>query len=76
MKKALNMYLNIADDVYRNQVEDMELSDKQKNDIIELSAKISKGRLEEIIKLVANQVIHGGNFKVSYAKLKREAEIE
>jgi hypothetical protein len=25
---------------------------------------------------VANQVIHGGNFKVSYAKLKREAEIE
>ena len=76
IKKAFNMYLNIADDVYRNQVEDMELSDKQKNDIIELSAKISKGRLEEIIKLVANQVIHGGNFKVSYAKLKREAEIE
>ena len=76
MKKALNMYLNIADDVYKNQVEDIELSEKQKNDIIELSAKISKGRLEEIIKLVANQVIHGGNFKVSYAKLKREAEIE
>jgi len=74
MKKAFNMYLNIADDVYRNQVEDMELSNKEKNDIIELSAKISKGRLEEITKLVDNQVIHGGNFKVSYAKLKRESE--
>ena len=34
IKKAFNMYLNIADDVYRNQVDDMELSDDQKNDIL------------------------------------------
>ena len=31
IKKAFNMYMNICDDVYRNQVEDPELTDKQKN---------------------------------------------
>ena len=38
IKKAFNMYMNICDDVYRNQVEDFELSDEQKDEIVEAAA--------------------------------------
>ena len=74
MKKAFNMFLNIADDVYRNQIEDLELSNDEKNDILELAAKCSKGRLDEITKLINNGTLHTENYKSSYAKLKRESE--
>ena len=37
IKKAFNMYMNICDDVYRNQVEDPELTDEQMANISELS---------------------------------------
>ena len=74
VKKALNMYMNIADDVYRNQVEDLMLTDKQKNDIIEVAAKIDEDKLSDITQLVNDQIIHNGNYKASLAKLKREAE--
>jgi hypothetical protein len=33
IKKALNMYLNIADDVYRNRIEDLTLSEEEINSI-------------------------------------------
>ena len=42
IKKAFNFYLNIADDVYRNQVEDMELFDDQKSTLIESAGKVSE----------------------------------
>ena len=74
MKKAFNMFSNIADDVYRNQIEDLELSNDEKNDILELAAKCSKGRLDEITKLINNGTQHTENYKSSYAKLKRESE--
>ena len=32
------MYMNICDDVYRNQVEDFELSDGQKDEIVEVNS--------------------------------------
>jgi hypothetical protein len=75
MKKAFNMYLNIADDVYRNQIEDLELSDSEKNDILEVAAKCSEGRLKEITKLINDGTLHAENYKSSYAKLKRESEL-
>ena len=74
LKKALNMYLNIADDVYRNQVDDLELSDDKKDEILELAAKCSTGRLEEVKKLIDNQTLNSANYKASYAKLQREVE--
>ena len=74
MKKALNMYLNIADDVYRNQIEDLELSDSEKDDILEVAAKCSPGRLAEITKLINDGTLHAENYKSSYAKLKRESQ--
>ena len=76
IKKAFNMYLNIADDVYRNQVDDMELSDDQKNDILILAAEINEERLSQIHELIKDQTIHTANYKASYAKLKREVKDE
>ena len=74
IKKAFNQYMNIADDVYRNQIEDLELSESEKNDILEIAAKCSAGRLAEITKLINNGTLHTENYKSSYAKLKRESE--
>ena len=74
IKKAFNMYLNIADDVYRNQVDDMELSDEQKNDILLLAGEISEERLSQIHELIKDQTIHTANYKASYAKLQREVD--
>ena len=74
--KAFNMYLNIADDVYRNQVDDMELSDEQKNDILLVASEINEERMSQIHELIKDQTIHTANYKASYAKLKREVENE
>ena len=71
IKKAFNMYMNICDDVYRNQVEDPELTDKQKNNILE-SAKLS-GRDTEVMNKVESGVINAFNYKASMAKLERLA---
>ena len=72
IKKAFNMYMNICDDVYRNQVEDPELTDKQKNNILE-SAKLS-GRDTEVMDKVESGVINAFNYKASMAKLERLAQ--
>ena len=74
IKKAFNMYMNICDDVYRNQVEDFEVSDEQKDEIVEAAALVSESRLHEITELLKDQVIHNGNYKSSLAKLNREAK--
>ena len=74
IKKAFNMYMNICDDVYRNQVEDFELSDGQKDEIVEAAALVNDSRLQEITELIKDQVIHNGNYKSSLAKLQREAK--
>ena len=72
IKKAFNMYMNICDDVYRNQVEDPELTDKQKNNILE-SAKLS-GRDTVVMDKVESGVINAFNYKASMAKLERLAQ--
>ena len=75
IKKAFNFYLNIADDVYRNQVEDMELSDDQKSTLIESAGRVSEDRLSEVKELIQDQVIHRANYKASMAKLQREESV-
>ena len=74
IKKAFNMYMNICDDVYRNQVEDFELSDEQKDEIVEAAALVGEEKLQQITELIKDQIIHNGNYKSSLAKLKREAK--
>ena len=72
IKKAFNMYMNICDDVYRNQVEDPELDDKQLENITELS-KIAN-REKEIMEKVENGDINAFNYKAAVAKLERLAK--
>ena len=66
------MYLNIADDVYRNQVEDLELSDEQKNEILVLAADVSEERMEQVHELIKDQAVNTANFNSSMRKLDRE----
>ena len=68
------MYLNIADDVYRNQVEDLELSDEQKNDILVLAGDVSEERMEQVHDLIKDQAVNTANFNSSMRKLERELE--
>ena len=72
IKKAFNMYMNICDDVYRNQVEDPELDDKQLENITALS-KIAN-REKEIMEKVENGDINAFNYKAAVAKLERLAK--
>ena len=74
MKKAFNMYMNIADDVYRNQVEDTELTDKQVADLIKVALGVSEEKASEINIMIEEGVIHGLNYKGALAKLKRQGE--
>ena len=74
IKKAFNMYLNICDDVYHNQLDDFELSDEEKDEIVEAAALVGKEKLQQITELIKDQVVHNGNYKSSLAKLKREAK--
>ena len=73
IKKAFNMYLNIADDIYRNQVDDYELSDDEKEEMLLAAGSISDEKLKQITGLINDLVIHKGNYKSSMAKLVREA---
>jgi len=74
IKKAFNMYLNICDDVYRNQIEDLSLTKEQKDTIIEVSSMVSDTRFNEITEMVKEQTIHLGNYASSLLKLEREAK--
>ena len=68
------MYLNIADDVYRNQVEDLELTDEQKHEILILADEISEKRYDQIHELIKEQAINTANYNSSKLKLERELE--
>ena len=69
MKKAFNMYMNISDDVYRNQVEDVNLTEEEKEKILSLATKTGKGN--EINEKIENGEINGINKKAVIAKLER-----
>jgi len=71
IKKAFNMFLNIADDVYKNQVEDPELTKEQEKELMGLAKSISSEKYDQISSLVEDGDIYGGNFRSSLAKLQR-----
>ncbi len=75
MKKAYNMHMNIADDVYRNQYQEIELSDNQKKTLLLLAKKV--GMHKTIKEKIDSNEIHGKNYKAAIAKLTRkEKELE
>ena len=65
------MYLNISDDVYRNQLDDLELSDDQYTEIIEVAVDISAKQGADIDELIKDGTINTTNYKGSLSKLKR-----
>ena len=66
--------MNIADDVYRNQIEDMELSDEEKNDILVLASEISEDRMNGIHMLIKDGKLNKANYRGSISKLQREKD--
>tara|TARA_R100001480_G_scaffold47260_1_gene60317 strand:+ start:361 stop:981 length:621 start_codon:yes stop_codon:yes gene_type:complete len=73
LKKAFNTYLNIADDVYRNQYEDADLTEEQRAKIIKIAEKIDNNMVKDIISKINIGEIHGLNYKAAIAKLERLA---
>ena len=71
IKKAFNMYMNIADDIYRNQIEETTLNKEQKSQLLETAQAISTEKYDQIINLIEDGDIYGGNFRSSLAKLIR-----
>ncbi|MBC8304022.1 MAG: hypothetical protein H8E55_50720 [Pelagibacterales bacterium] len=67
MKKAFNVYMDIAADVYRS--EDPTLSDEQINKIMDLADKTEM--TDEISKKITEMSINTANFKGAVAKLER-----
>jgi len=72
MKKALNVYLDIAADVYRS--EDPTLDDTQYEKLMTTAKKISKDMAIEIAKKIDDSQINTSNYKASLAKLERMAK--
>ena len=69
MKKALNVYMDIAADVYRS--EDPTLDDYQYETLMEKAAKINKDTELTIAKKIDSQEINTSNYKAALAKLER-----
>ena len=75
MKKAYNMHMNIADDVYRNKYEEIELSENQKKTLLLLAKKV--GMHKTIKDKIDSNEIHGKNYSASIGKLTiKEKELE
>ena len=71
IKKAFNMYLNVCDDVYRNQVDDPQLSKEQIDEITSLAERVDTDTFLMIHDKIDDGEINNLNFKASMAKLKR-----
>ena len=72
MKKALNVYMDIAADVYRS--EDPTLDDSQYGNLMEKASKIDKDTEFTIAKKIESQEINTSNYKAAIAKLERLAK--
>lgn len=72
IKKAFNTYLNIADDVYRQ--DDIELSDGQKEKLIETARKINPEMETKIKNQIEDMLINEMNYEAAIKRLKRLKE--
>ena len=65
--------MNIADDVYRKQHEEAELTDEQVTKLIKTANAIDADMSKEINDKINKKEIHGINYKAALAKLERLA---
>ena len=71
MKKAFNVYMDIAADVYRS--DDPSLDDTQIADLESVSLSVSDEQYKKVKSLIEDGTINSGNYKASLAKLERLA---
>ena len=71
MKKAFNIYMDIAADVYRS--DDPTLDDEQAANLTSVALSIDDEQFEKVKSLIENGTINSGNYKASLAKLERLA---
>ena len=72
MKKAFNVYMDIAADVYRS--DDPTLDDEQIEEIKNIAHKVSEEQFNKVQILIEDGTINSGNYKGSKAKLERMAK--
>tara|TARA_R110002051_G_scaffold34467_2_gene76785 strand:+ start:3001 stop:3603 length:603 start_codon:yes stop_codon:yes gene_type:complete len=72
MKKAFNVYMDIAADVYRS--DDPTLNDEQASEVLSVALSVDDNQYEKIKSLIENGTINSGNYKASKAKLERLAD--
>jgi hypothetical protein len=71
MKKAFNVYMDIAADVYRS--DDPTLDDEQAANLTSVALSVDNEQFEKVKSLIENGTINSGNYKASLAKLERLA---
>lgn len=71
MKKAFNVYMDIAADVYRS--DDPSLDDTQIADLESVSLSVSDEQYKKVKSLIEDGTINSGNYKASLSKLERLA---
>lgn len=69
MKKAMNVFMNIADDIYKAQAEDPDLSDEQREEVL-VKARILD-REKEFEDMIDDGSIFAQQLKGTHAKLDR-----
>ena len=72
IKKAFNMFMNIADDVYRNRVEDLTLSKEQVESIMTSAEYIQDSETRDNIR---SSLTRGDILKTDYNKVMKRIEI-
>jgi hypothetical protein len=71
IKKALNMYLNIADDVYRNRIEDLSLTEEQIESIMTAQESIEDADIRDKI---VSSLKKGEILKTDYNRVMNKIE--
>ena len=72
MKKAFNVYMDIAGDVYRS--EDPTLDDEQIEEIKSIAMRVSEEQFNKVVIFIEDGTINNSNYKASKAKLERLAK--
>jgi len=70
IKKAFNMFMNIADDIYRNQIDEYELESSQIQQLLDLAGNIDDDTQTVIADKIDTRSINKYNFEQSIDKLK------
>ena len=70
IKKAFNMYMNIADDIYHNQIDDYELEKSQIQQLLDTAGNVDDDTQTIIAEKIDTREINAYNFEQSLEKLK------